>query len=161
MVHSVPGVLLKRWERFEGAREGGGLSPASVQRSRGRCAQCVVKGVCVVFQILARRGSWGAGRPGPRGCGSTRRCDRGQPVLPAMLSVCLCLAAAPPSHSALVPSFSGRTAGRRHMAAPPTVPQQRCFLLSFSARGSRLRGDGHAPGYRSMFKALFKSQDLT
>ena len=61
--------------------------------------------------------------------------------------------------SALIPSFSGRTAGRRHTGMPPTVPQQRCFLLSFSARGTRLRGP--APGYRLMFKALFKPQDLT
>ena len=75
----MPGVLLTRWEGFEGNREGRGLSPASVQRSRGRRARCGVEGVCVVFQTLARRGSWGVGRPGPWG--------RGQSVLPTTPSV--------------------------------------------------------------------------
>lgn len=115
---------------------------------RPLCSVCG-EGVCVVFQVL--------------GCGNTGRCDRGQSALPATL-VCVSLPGLSSSFPALlsfIPSFSGRTAGRRHTGAPPTVPQQRCFLLSFSARGMQLRGDDHAPGYRSMFKALFKSQDLT
>lgn len=100
MAHAVPGVLLKRWEGFEGNRQGRGLNPASVQRSRGSCAQDVVKGVCVVFQIPARCGSWRESRPGQRRCGSTRRCDRGQSVLPATL-ICVSL----PGLSSFLPAL--------------------------------------------------------
>ena len=133
------------------------MNPASVQRSRGSCAQDMVKSVCVVFQIPARRGSWRESRPGQRRCGSTRCCGRGQSVLP----VSLCPASAPSSQlcsdsllqcedcrrgqGAVLAGTRGRLPGLA--GAPPTVPQQRRFLLSFSAQSRRLRGDHHSPGY--------------